>query len=96
VFPSGYPVGTVSKVERNPAETFATVQAKPLAKLDSDYEVVLIWYQPPAIEAAITPVATPSGAPVSIEALEGVTKPAAKPPASSTSSSASSSARPSP
>lgn len=49
VFPAGYPLGTVTKVERNPAETFATVEAKPTAKLDSDYEVVLLWYQPPPI-----------------------------------------------
>ena len=53
VFPAGYPVGVVTKMERNPSETFATVEAKPLAKLDSDYEVMLIWYQAPAIEPAI-------------------------------------------
>jgi rod shape-determining protein MreC len=56
IFPAGYPVGIVTKMERNPAETFATVEAKPLAKLDSEYEVVLIWYQPPAVEPAV-PVA---------------------------------------
>ncbi len=60
VFPAGYPVGIVTKMERNPSETFATVEAKPLAKLDSDYEVMLIWYQPPAIEPAITPPSAPS------------------------------------
>lgn len=58
IFPAGYPVGVVTKMDRNPAETFATVEAKPLAKLDSDYEVVLIWYQPPAIEPAV-PTAIP-------------------------------------
>lgn len=70
VFPAGYPVGTITRVERDPAQTFAKVEAKPTAKLDSDYEVVLLWYQPPAIEAAITPVATPNAAPVTPEQLE--------------------------
>ena len=86
VFPAGYPVGTVSKVERNPAETFATVEAKPLARLDSDYEVVLIWYQPPAVEPAIAPVTAPTAAPLSVETLESTIKPRAG--ASSSSSSA--------
>jgi rod shape-determining protein MreC len=43
IFPAGYPVATVTKVERNPAETFATVEAKPLALLDRDREVLLLW-----------------------------------------------------
>lgn len=86
VFPAGYPVGTVSKVERNPAETFATVEAKPLARLDSDYEVVLIWYQPPAVEPAIAPVTVPTAAPISVETLESTIKPRVG--ASSSSSSA--------
>jgi rod shape-determining protein MreC len=70
VFPAGYPVGTITRVERDPAETFAKVEAKPSAQLDSDYEVVLIWYQPPAIEAAIAPVATPTAAPATPEQLQ--------------------------
>ncbi len=105
VFPAGYPVGTVSKVERNPAETFATVEAKPLARLDSDYEVVLIWYQPPAVEPAIAPVTAPTAAPLSVETLESTIKPRASSSSSSampantaaanaTSASASSSATP--
>jgi rod shape-determining protein MreC len=43
IFPAGYPVATVTKVERDPAETFATVEAKPLAQLDRDREVLLLW-----------------------------------------------------
>jgi rod shape-determining protein MreC len=79
VFPAGYPVATVTRVERDPAQTFAKVEAKPMAKLDSDYEVVLIWYQPPKIEPAITPPATPNAAPVTPEQLEAVTKPPSAP-----------------
>lgn len=52
VFPAGYPVATITRVARNPADTFATVEAKPLAHLDRAYEVVLINYRPPTIEPA--------------------------------------------
>jgi rod shape-determining protein MreC len=45
IFPAGYPVATVTKIERNPAETFALVEAKPLAELDRDREVLLLWVQ---------------------------------------------------
>jgi rod shape-determining protein MreC len=45
IFPAGYPVASVTKIERNPAETFALVEAKPLAQLDRDREVLLLWVQ---------------------------------------------------
>ncbi|MDY0065253.1 MAG: rod shape-determining protein MreC [Steroidobacteraceae bacterium] len=48
VFPAGYPVGRISRVQRDPAETFAAVEAEPLAQLDRDREVLLVWVdQPP-------------------------------------------------
>lgn len=54
IFPSGYPVATITKVERDPAETFAVVEAKPLAQLDRIREVLLLWHQ--------GPMALPTGA----------------------------------
>jgi rod shape-determining protein MreC len=54
IFPAGYPVAAVTKVERNTADTFAVVEAKPLAQLDRDREVLLLWSDPPA-EASPTP-----------------------------------------
>ncbi len=51
IFPAGYPVARVSKVERNPADTFALVEAKPLAQLDRDREVLLLWDDTPPVEA---------------------------------------------
>ena len=51
IFPAGYPVATVTKVERNTADTFAQVEAKPLAQLDRDREVLLLWTDPPAASA---------------------------------------------
>jgi rod shape-determining protein MreC len=43
IFPAGYPVASITKVERNPTETFALVEARPLAQLDRDREVLLLW-----------------------------------------------------
>jgi rod shape-determining protein MreC len=48
IFPAGYPVANVTKVERDPSDTFATVEAKPLAQLDRDREVLLLWPNNPA------------------------------------------------
>jgi rod shape-determining protein MreC len=59
IFPAGYPVGKVTKVERNPADTFALVEAQPLAQLDRDREVLLLWANKPKVptpEAAIEAV----------------------------------------
>jgi rod shape-determining protein MreC len=47
IFPPGYPVATVTKVERNPTDTFALVEAKPLAQLDRDRQVLLLWTDKP-------------------------------------------------
>jgi rod shape-determining protein MreC len=66
IFPAGYPVATVTKVERNPAETFALVEARPLALLDRDREVLLLWAEAPATATAPSeataapPAATPT------------------------------------
>ena len=46
IFPAGYPVAKISKVERDPSQTFAVVEAKPLAQLDRTREVLLLWFQP--------------------------------------------------
>jgi rod shape-determining protein MreC len=48
IFPAGYPVAAVTNVKRDPSETFATVDAKPLARLDRDREVLLLWPDNPA------------------------------------------------
>lgn len=76
IFPAGYPVARVIKVERDPSETFATVEARPLAQLDRDREVLLLWPNNPSS----TPVATePSSAEPQVE------KPAGAAPRASTS-----------
>jgi rod shape-determining protein MreC len=47
IFPAGYPVARITKVQRDPSQTFAVVEAKPLAQLDRAREVLLLWFQPP-------------------------------------------------
>lgn len=51
VFPSGYPVAEVARVDRTASATFALVDARPTARLDRNREVLLVWFTPP-----VTPV----------------------------------------
>lgn len=68
VFPPGYPVAVVTKVDRTTA-TFALVEARPTALLDRDREVLLVWFKPPVAPAPLEP---PAGAPAdaAAEAVE--------------------------
>lgn len=69
VFPRGYPVAEVTRVERDPGATFALVDARPTALLERNREVLLIWFEQaeaPADQAdeAATPAdATPEATP---------------------------------
>lgn len=67
VFPPGYPVARVIDVTRDPAQPLLQVTAEPLAELDRDPEVLLVWFdraivepEPPA--ASPTPAASASPA----------------------------------
>jgi rod shape-determining protein MreC len=44
VFPQGYPVARVAEVHRDAVQPLAQVRATPLAQIDSDREVMLIWF----------------------------------------------------
>ncbi len=73
IFPPGYPVAEISSIKRDPAITFALVEAKPLAQMDSARELMLVWFEAPptldidepATEAKPKPAskAAPSGNP---------------------------------
>ena len=52
VFPGGRPVAEVTKVDLKPEQDFALVVARPLATLDRDQEVLLIWPTEAAVEQA--------------------------------------------
>jgi rod shape-determining protein MreC len=63
VFPAGYPVARVTEVRRDAVQSFAQVRAEPLARLDADREVVLVWFREghPAAPAALVAGEAASG-----------------------------------
>jgi len=90
VFPPGYPVATVTRVERTSKATFAIVEARPAAALDRDSEVMLVWFDAPQPEpevavddpaAATTPQGTDRAEPTA--ARSGAAASATAPPAAS-------------
>jgi rod shape-determining protein MreC len=46
VFPEGYPVARVTEVHRDAVQPLAQVRAAPLAHIDTDSEVMLVWFRP--------------------------------------------------
>jgi len=46
VFPAGVPVGIVTANVRNPDQILSEVQARPSATLESDRQVMLLWFDP--------------------------------------------------
>jgi len=45
VFPQGYPVARVTEVRRDAVQPLAQVRAAPLAHIDRDREVMLVWFR---------------------------------------------------
>ncbi len=45
VFPAGYPVARVAEVHRDAVQPLAQVRATPLAQIDRDREVMLVWFR---------------------------------------------------
>jgi len=97
VFPAGYPVARVAEVHRDAIQPLAQVRAVPLARIDRDREVALVWFndertknpdiqaQPaphPSVPASAAPAAP---APASAAAPAGPAKAAAAPAKSKTS-----------
>ena len=69
VYPPGYPVAKVTEVTRDTGQPLLAVEAEPLAGLDRDPEVLLVWFDrevtdPEAEPAAVaTPASTPAPKP---------------------------------
>jgi rod shape-determining protein MreC len=57
VFPEGYPVARVTEVHRDAVQPLAQVRAAPLAHIDTDSEVMLVWFRADHPAAPATPVA---------------------------------------
>jgi rod shape-determining protein MreC len=72
VYPPGYPVGKVTAVTRDPGQPLLAVDAEPLAGLDRDPEILLVWFDrevvepesSPEIEAEAKPTQIPATAPL--------------------------------
>jgi rod shape-determining protein MreC len=47
-FPTGYPVGTVASVKRDPSQSLAEVDIRPAAALDRSRELMFVWLKPGA------------------------------------------------
>ena len=58
VFPEGYPVAHVTEVRRDAVQPLAQIRAAPLAHLDTDSEVILVWFRADHPAAPTTAVAT--------------------------------------
>jgi rod shape-determining protein MreC len=64
-FPVGYPVGTVARVRRDPAQSLAEVDVRPAAALDRSRELMFVWLKPspaPVASAASSSAAPTAGA----------------------------------
>ncbi|HEX9706284.1 MAG TPA: rod shape-determining protein MreC [Steroidobacteraceae bacterium] len=55
VYPPGYPVGKVTAVVRDPTQPLLAVEAEPLAALDRDPEVLLVWFDRDVVEPEAEP-----------------------------------------
>jgi rod shape-determining protein MreC len=55
VFPAGYPVARVTEVHRDAVQPLAQVRAVPLAHVDTDSEVMLVWFRADHPAAPVTP-----------------------------------------
>jgi len=62
VYPPGYPVGKVTAVTRDSGQPLLEVEAEPLAGLDRDPEVLLVWFDNEVMEPPEEPEATPAPA----------------------------------
>ena len=60
VYPPGYPVGKVTAVERDPGQPLLSVEAEPLAGLDRDPEILLVWFERDVVEPEPEPEAKPA------------------------------------
>jgi rod shape-determining protein MreC len=73
VYPPGYPVAKVTSVVRDPAQPLLAVEATPLAGLDRDPEILLVWFDRAVVEPEPEPESAPSRAPAAASVREPAT-----------------------
>jgi len=79
VFPYGLPVGRITKVDRDPTQPLAQIFAAPLAKIESDREVLFIWARPGHPAAPASPEVLAVEAPKPAAPVKPAPRPARKP-----------------
>lgn len=79
VFPTGYPVARISEVHRDAVQPLAQVRATPFANVDTDGEVLLVWFR--ADHPAAPAVATTGDLPVGNKNLQPQAAPPPRPKA---------------
>ena len=79
VFPFGLPVGRITKVERDSTQPLAQIYAAPLAKIESDREVLFIWSRPGHPAAPASPETMTVEEPKPAAPVKPAPKPARKP-----------------
>jgi rod shape-determining protein MreC len=62
-FPPGYPVATVTRIDRSPDAPFSSVFAEPHAHLDRSREVLLVWTIPNQMPVTSEQPGPPGGSP---------------------------------
>jgi rod shape-determining protein MreC len=87
VFPYGLPVARITKVERDSTQPLAQIYAAPLARIESDREVLFIWARPghpaaPATAETLAVEAPKPAAPPKPARKPAARKPVEAPPAS--------------
>jgi len=77
-FPAGYPVGTITEVKRDPAQSLAEVEVRPAAALDRSREVMFVWLTPesPAPSSTPPPASDPAPATAPLPGRRAATAPA--------------------
>ncbi|HZC76806.1 MAG TPA: rod shape-determining protein MreC [Ktedonobacterales bacterium] len=79
VYPPGYPVGKITEVARDPSQPLLSVSAEPLAALDRDPEILLVWFDNTVVEPV--PAAAPGATDAPAAPPAAAVKPAAQPAA---------------
>jgi len=65
VYPPGYPVGKITAVGRDPSQPLLAVAAEPLAALDRDPEILLVWFDNTVVEPEPEPASAAEPGPAS-------------------------------
>jgi len=71
IFPEGYPVAKITRIEHNLSLPFAQISAEPVAQLDRVNRVLLLWHNAPAP----APVSAPTPGPDTKPATGSTTEP---------------------